>query len=255
MIELKESLGNFAVRMLEPRDRLETPHSLNPDIELTPAQREVKGMLEAIDLVHQKATDSTKPGFDGTDLLAINKLVMNDPFNPHLYGALRKATVKIGSTIQGKYREASFTPVTGDELPKLFGEFSVRLKEETGRVNNSMGTGEIIGIAAWAHTELIRLHPFIDGNGRTARLLADFIFKRANLPYITNWGAKGDEYKEVVDRTFRENDEGIFKRFLARKLILRSREVGKVEPILKGDMATVKSDMMTLLNSLGPNAS
>ena len=36
-------------------------------------------------------------------------------------------------------------------------------------------------LAIWAHMELVRIHPFQEGNGRTARLIADTIVMR----YIT----------------------------------------------------------------------
>ena len=36
--------------------------------------------------------------------------------------------------------------------------------------------------AAMAHTELVNIHPFLDGNGRTARLLMNLILLRAGYP-------------------------------------------------------------------------
>ena len=33
------------------------------------------------------------------------------------------------------------------------------------------GSVAVVEIAIWAHTELVRIHPFQEGNGRTARLL------------------------------------------------------------------------------------
>lgn len=40
-----------------------------------------------------------------------------------------------------------------------------------------------IALAAWAHTELIRIHPFEDGNGRVARAVANLILmKRGVVP-------------------------------------------------------------------------
>ncbi|MFP5376912.1 MAG: Fic family protein [Acidimicrobiia bacterium] len=41
---------------------------------------------------------------------------------------------------------------------------------------------EVVGVTALAHGEWIRIHPFVNGNGRTARLLAAHISLRYGLP-------------------------------------------------------------------------
>ena len=38
-------------------------------------------------------------------------------------------------------------------------------------------------IAAYLHDELVRIHPFIDGNGRTSRLLMNFVSSSSWLCY------------------------------------------------------------------------
>ena len=40
----------------------------------------------------------------------------------------------------------------------------------------------ILEACAWAHAEWVRLHPFTNGNGRTARLLANYLAMRYGLP-------------------------------------------------------------------------
>ena len=36
----------------------------------------------------------------------------------------------------------------------------------------------VIELAAWAHADWVRIHPFANGNGRTARFWANYIFVR-----------------------------------------------------------------------------
>lgn len=43
------------------------------------------------------------------------------------------------------------------------------------------GLEAVIDLAAWAHTEWVRIHPFANGNGRTARLWANAIFMRYGI--------------------------------------------------------------------------
>ena len=40
----------------------------------------------------------------------------------------------------------------------------------------------IIDLCAWTHSEWVRIHPFANGNGRTARLWANFVAMRYGLP-------------------------------------------------------------------------
>jgi Fic family protein len=40
----------------------------------------------------------------------------------------------------------------------------------------------VLDVCAWAHAEWVRIHPFVNGNGRTARLWANRIAMRYGLP-------------------------------------------------------------------------
>jgi Fic family protein len=40
----------------------------------------------------------------------------------------------------------------------------------------------VIDLCAWTHSEWVRIHPFANGNGRTARLWANFLAMRYGLP-------------------------------------------------------------------------
>ncbi|WP_366522456.1 Fic family protein [Flagellatimonas centrodinii] len=40
----------------------------------------------------------------------------------------------------------------------------------------------VLEVCAWAHAEWVRIHPFANGNGRSARLWANGIAMRYNLP-------------------------------------------------------------------------
>jgi hypothetical protein len=44
------------------------------------------------------------------------------------------------------------------------------------------GLAAVIDLAAWAHAEWVRIHPFANGNGRTARVWANLILVRYGIP-------------------------------------------------------------------------
>jgi len=62
-----------------------------------------------------------------------------------------------------------------ERLDKLF-----RSGEELDRD----GLEAVIELAAWTHSEWVRIHPFGNGNGRTARILTNAILMRYGLPPV-----------------------------------------------------------------------
>ena len=42
----------------------------------------------------------------------------------------------------------------------------------------------VLVLSAWVHAEWVRIHPFANGNGRTARIWANFIARRYGLPFF-----------------------------------------------------------------------
>lgn len=61
------------------------------------------------------------------------------------------------------------------KVPQLMGEL-------VGELNAQAGELHPVTLAARAHYGLVAVHPFIDGNGRTARLLMNLLLIRAGYP-------------------------------------------------------------------------
>lgn len=55
-------------------------------------------------------------------------------------------------------------------------------KYSVGKGLDVDGLAAVIELAAWAHSEWVRIHPFANGNGRTARMWANFILMRYGIP-------------------------------------------------------------------------
>ncbi len=82
-------------------------------------------------------------------------------------GQYRKTQVRIAG--------ASHTPPDSWEVPRLMDEWGAWLL-------TAQTEGEPISVAAQAHHRLVNIHPFVDGNGRTARLLMNLILIQAGYP-------------------------------------------------------------------------
>ena len=79
-------------------------------------------------------------------------------------GNYRKVQVIVGNKFTG---EVVFTPPKTEDVPKL-------TKALLGWINQEIELHPAL-IAGLSHYEFVRIHPFVDGNGRTARALAALI--------------------------------------------------------------------------------
>lgn len=60
-------------------------------------------------------------------------------------------------------------------------------------------------VAVWAHAEVVRIHPFLDGNGRSSRLLMNAVLVGLGLSPIAVEAIK-QEYNEALNHYFRSKD-------------------------------------------------
>lgn len=78
-----------------------------------------------------------------------------------------------------------------DQVAQEVGVFSDRLTRVLARLDAAIAPNAdltadqleaVLQVSAWAHAGWVRIHPFANGNGRTARLLANAIALRYGLP-------------------------------------------------------------------------
>ena len=86
--------------------------------------------------------------------------------NPDWEGKYRKIQVYVGNRITG---EIIFIPPPPEEVPSLMKNFIKWLNSE-----EALKLHPVL-VAGISHYELVRIHPFVDGNGRTARVIATLI--------------------------------------------------------------------------------
>lgn len=104
--------------------------------------------------------------------------------NPEHEGRYRELQVYVGNRITGK---VVFMPPPPDEVPELMGEFIEWINS-----NDSYNLDPVV-VAGLSHYEFVRIHPFVDGNGRTARALATLILNQRDFD-IKKFFALDDYY-------------------------------------------------------------
>jgi Fic family protein len=108
-------------------------------------------------------------------------------------GAYRKGQVYItGST---------YVPPAAMEVPPL-------TQELVAWINSAEATDlHPVERAAMAHFCLVHIHPFVDGNGRTARLLMNLILIREGYPPAVIRHERRPEYYDALDRAHEGDTE------------------------------------------------
>ena len=126
-----------------------------------------RGHRDAINLVF-KWVDEGKEKLTEADLLELHRATMKNVIDNYL-GVYRPVRVYL--------RGSAYTPPPPGQVPKLMRDF---LKE----LNLNQKKHDPIKLAALTHLDFESIHPFVDGNGRVGRLIANWILMKNGHPSI-----------------------------------------------------------------------
>ncbi len=151
------------------------------------AKQEVLNYLKVLENI-EKYQEQGK--ITGKIILKLHKDVTKETLeNPEHEGRYRDLQVYVGNRITGK---VVFMPPPPEEVPELMREFVDWINS-----TDSHNLDPVI-VAGLSHYEFVRIHPFVDGNGRTARALATLILNQRDFD-IKKFFALDDYYDS--DRT------------------------------------------------------
>ena len=102
-------------------------------------------------------------------ILEIHRLAVKNVLDKDKCGKFRKNNVYVVSRKAGKIIKVSYTGPNPNQVPKLVKDLISWLDK-----TNKEKICPVL-VSALAHSEIAAIHPFADGNGRTARLLATLI--------------------------------------------------------------------------------
>jgi len=202
---------NRLVQLTEKQQRLQALRPLEPsqvraleekviaafDIEVIATSNQIEGnslTLRETEMVLSKGvTIAGKPLKDHLEAINLSAafdyvkslVKSSDPITGRLVRELHQMVLsRIADDWAGIYRTvpvriagAKHQPPHFLEVPRLMDEWEIEIAAAAPRLHPAQ-------LAADVHDKFVTIHPFVDGNGRTARLLMNLVFLRAGYPAI-----------------------------------------------------------------------
>lgn len=152
---------------------------------------EVINHRDAVQYV-EKLVQNTTP-ITAFHVRQIHKLILTH-IDDENAGSYRKTQVRIAG--------APFTPPESWQITSLMAEWS-------DWVSSAEGSMHPVILAAQAHHRLVAIHPFVDGNGRTARLVMNLLLMRNQYPPAVIQRANRRQYYSVLAKADSGNTKAL----------------------------------------------
>jgi prophage maintenance system killer protein len=135
----------------------------------------------------------------------------------HLLNFMDAKNPKIGAFLRKYYR---WCP-EADEIQPLMNQFFSTLKREIKT--------DPIKAAALAHMEFVYIHPFEDGNGRTARAFMNVILVQNGIPPVAL--LRNKQYMKIVSQAIENKDYKLFEDYLREEIAKAKKSAKETQKI------------------------
>lgn len=168
---------------------IETAFGILPRHKLV--ELEAEGIAKGLVWVIQNAPK--KPPITTELLLALHKQCFGFIF-PEWAGTLRRVDVQV----------SDYTPPAPHTLREHLVDFERDLTEQ-------LRHGQLISVAAWMQHRIVWIHPFLDYNGRIARLATNLLFLEHGLPLVEIPAEKSGAIRDQYITAMQAGDRGDLK--------------------------------------------
>ncbi len=174
--------------------------------------RETKVALEGITIGGKSLREHLEVVNHRDAILLLEDLVQkNEPLSEWTLKCLHQLILKgIDDDNAGRYRTvnvriagASHLPPDQVQVPELMEHFITWHREEAPSLHP-------VERAARVHSDFVKIHPFVDGNGRTSRLLMNLELMQAGYPPAVLPVEKRLAYYEALDQDHAEGNPAPF---------------------------------------------
>ncbi|MEA3423182.1 MAG: Fic family protein [Bacillota bacterium] len=131
---------------------------------------------------------------------------------------------EIDNDNSGKYRKENVLISGAKHIPPNYYELDYLMQKLIKEYQNEWHEYHPVIKATLLHGEFVKVHPFIDGNGRTARLLLNFELMKYGYTPIIIKNERRAEYYDVLDLAHTTMDYGPFIS-LVSEFVIESEEL------------------------------
>jgi Fic family protein len=185
--------------------RIDEGENLPPSKEYL--QIEVKNVIDALNQIRNEVIREDKAVVLYPELIERFNYLIGKNLGEHFLGVPGKFRISGHNVVVGKYR-----PPIGADVRPLMIRFCEWMKETFRYEEGKQSFSEQVIQAIVAHVYTAMIHPFGDGNGRSARLIEFYILLRAGLPDIAShilsnhYNDTRQEYYRQLDLCVRQRD-------------------------------------------------
>lgn len=110
--------------------------------------------------------------------------------------------------------------VAPEHVGRELGLFESELRRRLAGIDATSAVEAKAELAAWAHGEFVRIHPFSDANGRIARLIANWVLFRLRVPCVVRLRPRpeGLEYIHAACESMRDGSHARMTRWILAML-------------------------------------
>lgn len=177
--------------------------------------QETIGHSKAYDLLYDliKSEDITED-----NILTLHKLFY-EQISPENAGRYRNKKVIITGT--------TYEPPAPDKIQGLMKDFLALIPQKARDLHP-------VELAAWVHLNFVNIHPFIDGNGRTARLLTNLILFKFGYSVIIIPPILRSDYIESIKMAQINNNQQVFTNFISEMVLESMKDYLRIVKHLMG---------------------
>ena len=150
----------------------------------------------------QKAAEEETIGFINAQVIFTQKLSKRTKFNSAYIQAIHRTALNNLYPFAGIYRNVNLSKAGHQFLPFSFIHYGMNYLEQEFLSKLPVDYEDpkkLIEDIAIVHCELIHIHPFREGNGRTARIFADLMANRAGYQSLALNKFRNDNFPQYIE--------------------------------------------------------